>query len=89
MNFFAKLGKLLLDNITYTVILAFGLILFLYFADGDLISGIFTAVSALVVYVCIALLYGEYKKMPKTVAAKPVAKKAVAKKASAKKSKKK
>lgn len=77
MNFFEKLGKLLASNIAYTVILVFGLILFLYFADGDLIGGIFTAISALVVYVCIALLYSEYKKMPKTAKAtvKPVAKK--------------
>ena len=48
------------------------LILFLYFAGGDLIAGVFTALSALVVYVCITLLYQEYKKMP---ADKKVAKK--------------
>ena len=83
MNFFQKLGKLFMANIGYTVILVFGLILFMYFADGDLIGGIFTAISALVVYVCIALLYGEYKKMPKTVA-KPVAKKSAPKKKSKK-----
>ncbi len=85
MNFFEKLGKVLMANITYTVILVFGLILFLYFAEGDLIGGVLTAISALVVYVCIALLYGEYKKLPKTVAAKPVAKKAAAKKSKSKK----
>ena len=85
MKFFEKLGKVLTANIAYTVVLVLGLILFLYFADGDLIGGIFTAISALVVYVCIALLYGEYKKLPKTE--KPVAKKAPAKKAT--KSKKK
>lgn len=87
MNFFEKLGKLFMNNITYTVILVFGLILFLYFSEGDLIAGVLTALSALVVYVCVSLLYGEYKKMPKTVKAKPVAKKAVAKKSTAKKSK--
>jgi hypothetical protein len=87
MKFFEKLGKLFAANIAYTVILVFGLILFMYFAGGDLIGGIFTAISALVVYVCIALLYGEYKKMPKTVASKPVAKKAPVKKSA--KSKKK
>lgn len=86
MNFFEKLGKVLANNISYTVILVFGLILFLYFAGGDLIAGIFTAISALVVYVCVALLYGEYKKLPKA-SSKPVAKKAVAKKST--KSKKK
>ena len=75
MNFFQKLGKLFAANIAYTVILVLGFILFLYFAGGDLIGGIFTAISALVVYVCIALLYAEYKKMPKTVAKKSTAKK--------------
>ena len=64
MNFFEKLGKVLAANITYTVVLIFGLILFLYFAGGDLIAGIFTALSALVVYVCCTLLYQEYKKLP-------------------------
>ena len=64
MTFFEKLGKVLTANIAYTVILIFGFILFLYFAGGDLIAGIFTAISALVVYVCVALLYQEYKKVP-------------------------
>lgn len=64
MDFFEKLGKVLAANITYTVLLVFGLILFLYFAGGDLIAGLFTALSALVVYVCCVLLYQEYKKMP-------------------------
>ena len=41
-------------------------ILFLYFAGGDLIAGLFTAISALLVYVCCALLYQEYKKLPVT-----------------------
>lgn len=63
MNFFEKLGKVLAGNITYTVMFVFGLILFLYFAGGDLIAGTFTALSALVVYVSCVLLYQEYKKM--------------------------
>ena len=75
MNFFEKLKKVLIANVAYTVILVFGIILFLYFAGGDLIGGVFTAISALVVYVCVALLYGEYKKIPNT--AKPAAKKTV------------
>ena len=58
MNFWEKLKKVLGANVAYTVILVFGLILFLYFANGDLIGGVLTALSALVVYVCIALLYG-------------------------------
>ena len=74
MNFFEKLKKVMSANIAYTVILVFGLILFLYFANGDLIGGVLTALSALVVYVCIALLYGEYKKIPNKVA-KPAVKK--------------
>lgn len=64
MKFFEKLGKLLVNNIAYTIILVVALIFFLYFAGGDLIAGILTAVSALVVYVAITLLYQEYKKMP-------------------------
>ena len=64
MNFFDKLGKVLVANIAYTVALVLGLVLFLYFAEGDLIAGIFTAVSALVVYVSCALLYQEYRKLP-------------------------
>ena len=87
MNFFDKLGKVLTNNLAYTIILIVALVLFLYFAEGDLIAGVLTALSALVVYVCVSLLYGEYKKMPKTVKAKTVAKKAVAKKSTAKKSK--
>ena len=74
MNFFEKLKKILSANIAYTVVLVFGVILFLYFTNGDLIGGALTALSALVIYVCIALLYGEYKKLPNTVA-KPAAKK--------------
>ncbi len=74
MTFFEKLGKVLSANIAYTVILVFGLILFLYFADGDFIAGIFTAISALVIYVCITLLYQEYKKMPEKTSGKKVKK---------------
>lgn len=78
MNFFQKLGRVLTKNIAYTVILVVAFILFLYFAEGNLIGGILTALSALVVYVCIALLYQEYKKMFP-------AKKAVSKKTSKRK----
>ena len=60
--------------VVFRVLIKFGLILFLYFANGDLIGGVLTALSALVVYVCIALLYGEYKKIPNTPA-KPAGKK--------------
>ena len=84
MNFFEKLGKVLLDNIAYTVILVIALILFLYFAEGDLIAGILTALSALVVYVCVLLLYQEYKKLPAGKKA-PVAKKSAPKKSAKRK----
>ena len=64
MKFFDKLGKVLTNNLAYTIILVVALILFLYFAEGDLIAGILKALSALVVYVCVTLLYGEYEKTP-------------------------
>jgi hypothetical protein len=73
MNFFEKLGRVFMKNIAWTVILIVAFIFFLYFAKGDLIGGILTAVSALVVYSTIAILYQEYKKM--FPAKKPVAKK--------------
>ena len=85
MKFFDKLGKVLTNNLAYTIILVIALVLFLYFAEGDLIAGILTALSALVVYVCVTLLYGEYEKTPapkKAVAEKP-AKKVAVKKAKA------
>ena len=86
MNFFDKLGKVLTNNLAYTIILIVALVLFLYFAEGDLIAGVLTALSALVVYVCVTLLYGEYEKMPaqkKATTVKPV-KKAPVKKTAAK-----
>ena len=66
MKFFEKLGRVLVKNIVYTITLVVAFILFLYFAGGDMIGGILTALAALVVYVSIALLYQEYKKMPNT-----------------------
>ncbi|MBR3510758.1 MAG: hypothetical protein IKN73_01715 [Alphaproteobacteria bacterium] len=86
MNFLDKLGKVLMKNIGYTITLIVALVFFLYFTEGDLIAGIFTAVCALVIYACIMLLYKEYKNMS---APKTIAKKVIVKKASAKKSKKK
>ena len=78
MTFFEKLGRVFMKNIAWTVILIVAFIFFLYFAKGDLIGGILTAVSALVVYVAIVILYQEYKKM--FPAKKPVAKKSSEKK---------
>ena len=78
MTFFEKLGRVFMKNIVWTVILIVAFIFFLYFAKGDLIGGILTAVSALVVYVAVVVLYQEYKKM--FPAKKPVAKKAAKRK---------
>ena len=78
MKFFEKLGRVLVNNVMYTIALVIAFVLFIYFAEGDIIAGILTALSALVVYVSIALLYQEYKKMP---APKTAAKKAPARKA--------
>ncbi len=79
MKFLEKLGKVLKNNIAYTVVLIVALICFFYFA-GDLIAGLFTVISALVVYICGAALYQEYKKMPAGGAKKSVAKKTTKKK---------
>jgi hypothetical protein len=76
MKFLERLGKVLKNNIAYTVVLIAALICFFYFA-GDLIAGLFTVVSALVIYICASALYTEYKKTP---AGKSVAKKASKKK---------
>lgn len=84
MNFLEKLGKVLKNNIAYTVVLIVALICFFYFA-GDLIAGLFTVVSALVVYICVAALYAEYKKMPAGGTKKPATKKSVKKTAGKKK----
>lgn len=76
MNFFEKLGKVLLKNIFVTVVLAVAIILFLYFTNFDLIAGLFTTIFAMVAAVCISVIYQEYKQMPvvKDVVAKPVKK---------------
>ena len=64
MTFFEKLGKVLTKNVGYTIMLVVAFIFFLYFAEGDLIAGLLTALSALVVYICVVFLYQEYQKMP-------------------------
>ena len=89
MNFFEKLGKLLVQNMAYTIPLVIALVFFVYFTEGHVIDGVIIAVSALVVYVTIVALYQEYKKMyaPKAapVASKPAAAKKPAKKKATKK----
>ena len=64
MNFLKKLGNVLVKNMAYTVVFVVAFIFFLYFAGGDIIGGILTALSALIAYIAATLLYGEYKKAP-------------------------
>lgn len=78
MNFFQKLGKVLVNNMAYTIVFVIAFIFFLYFAGGDIIGGILTALSALIAYIAATLLYGEFKKM--SVAKKVSAPKKTAKK---------
>ena len=74
MKFFQKLGKVLMNNIAYTVVLIVALICFFYFSR-DLIAGLFTVVSALIIYMCIDSLYRAYTKMPASGGKKSVKKK--------------
>ena len=69
MNALERILAVLAKNLGYTVVLVLAIILFAMFSDG-LISGIITALSALLGYACIMALYGEYKKSPKTTSKK-------------------
>jgi len=73
MKTLEKILSTLVKNLGYTVVLVLAIILFAIFSDG-LISGVITAVSALIAYACIMALYGEFKKSP-TKPAKPTKKK--------------
>ena len=61
MKTLEKILSVLAKNLGYTVVLVLAIILFAMFSDG-LISGIITALSALLGYACIMALYGEFKK---------------------------
>lgn len=74
MNFFAKLGKVLKNNIAYTIVLVVALVCFFYFSR-DLIAGLFTVISALVIYMCVDVLYHAYKKTPTPTTKKSTKKK--------------
>ena len=63
MKTLEKILSTLVKNLGYTVVLVLAIILFAIFSDG-LISGVITALSALIAYACIMALYGEYKKSP-------------------------
>ena len=71
MKSFEKLLSELSNNLGYTVVLAAAIILFTIFSDG-LLSGLITALSALLAYTCIVALAREYRKVP--VKATPKAK---------------
>ena len=61
MKTLEKILSVLTKNLGYTIVLVLAIVLFAIFSDG-LISGIITAVSALIAYACIVALYGEFKK---------------------------
>ena len=63
MKTIEKILMVLAKNLGLTVVLALSIIMFAIFSDG-LIRGAITAVSALMAYVSITLLYKEYKKKP-------------------------
>lgn len=74
MKSFEKLMGVLAANLGYTVVLVAAIVLFAIFSDG-LISGLITAVSALLAYTCIVTLAREYRKAAPKAVAKPKAKK--------------
>ena len=76
---FDKLLGVLSKNLGYTVVLVVAILLFAVFSDG-LIPGLITAVSALLAYTCIMVLYKEYKATPAKKAPAKVAKKSAPKK---------
>lgn len=74
MKSFEKLLNVLAKNLGYTVVLVAAIILFAIFSDG-LLSGLITAISALLAYTCIVALAREYRKAPAKAAPKSKAKK--------------
>lgn len=100
MNSFEKFLNVLSKNLGYTVVLVAAIILFAVFSDG-LLNGIITALSAVIGYTCVVMLYKEYKKASATAsktaaqpatqkpAQKPAAKKPTVKKSTSKKTTKK
>lgn len=68
MNTAEKILNVLAKNLGYTVVLGIAIVLFAIFSDG-LISGVITALSAVIGYTCVVMLYKEFAKAP---AAKPV-----------------
>ncbi|MBQ8473875.1 MAG: hypothetical protein IJ500_03380 [Alphaproteobacteria bacterium] len=69
MKSFEKLLNVLSQNLGYTVVLVAAIVLFAIFSDG-LVSGLITAISALLAYTCIVALAREYRKVPAKAAPK-------------------
>ena len=63
MKTLEKILSVLVKNLGYTIVLVLAIILFAMFSDG-LISGVITALSALIGYACIVALYREFNKTP-------------------------
>ncbi len=79
MNTFEKLLNVLAKNLGYTVVLVAAIILFAIFSDG-ILAGTITALSAVIGYTCLVMLYREYRRptaaSPKrTTAKRPISKK--------------
>ena len=60
MEVINKLIAVLAKNLGLTIVLIAAIILFAIFSDG-LLSGLITALSALIAYTCCELLYRSYK----------------------------
>ncbi|MDR1337864.1 MAG: hypothetical protein LBJ73_02430 [Rickettsiales bacterium] len=63
MKTFEKIIGVLTNNLGYTIVLLISIALFAIFSDG-LLAGLITAASALIAYICVDLLYQEFKKLP-------------------------
>ena len=69
MKTLERILAVLTKNLGLTIVLVLAVILFAIFADG-LIGGIITAISALLAYTCVEMLYQEYKKTSAPAATK-------------------
>lgn len=78
MNTAEKILNVLAKNLGYTIVLGIAIVLFAIFSDG-LISGVITALSAVIGYTCVVMLYKEFAKAqvakPARAAKKPAARK--------------
>lgn len=80
MNTAEKILNVLAKNLGYTVVLGIAIVLFAIFSDG-LISGVITALSAVIGYTCVVMLYKEFAKAPVAKPARAAKKPATRKKA--------